>query len=435
MNTKVFQNAKWIIMCQVLQMLLGLVISMFSARYLGPSNYGLISYAASLVAFVTPIMQLGINNVLVHELVENKEKEGVIIGSTIVLRMVASVLCIVGVTAFAMVANPGDKTTVTVCLLYSTLLFFQAMDAMQFWFQAKLLSKYTSLIMLGAYLAVAAYKVMLLIMQKSVQWFALSNALDHIIIVVFLSLFYKKLGGAKLTTSAATAKELFQKGKYYIVPSMMIMVYSQVDKIMIKGMMSEKEVGFYAAAINCVTLSSFVFSAIIDSFRPVIFENRKTDRKKYRDSLSRLYSIVIYLAVLQSLTLVVFGEYAILLLYGEQYLPAVGALQIAGWYALFSHIGSVRNVWVLAENKQKYLWVLNLTGGITNVILNAVLIPVMGINGAAVATLVTQFLTNVVMTAAMSPFRESIKYMLQGIHPQTVWTFFREFLGSYGRKV
>ena len=56
----------------------------------------------------------------------------------------------------------------------------------------------------------------------------------------------------------------------------------------------------------------------------------------------------------------------------------------------FSYLGSVRNVWMLAENKQKYLWIINLSGALGNVILNLILIPIMGVNGAAVASLCTQ---------------------------------------------
>ena len=73
---KVFNNAKWIVICKIMQSLLQLAVGMLSARFLGPSNYGLIKYAASVVAFAMPLMKLGLDATLVHELVENPEKEG-----------------------------------------------------------------------------------------------------------------------------------------------------------------------------------------------------------------------------------------------------------------------------------------------------------------------------------------------------------------------
>ena len=68
---KIAKNATWIIVCRIVQAVFGLIINMLTARYLGPSNFGLITYAASLVAFVLPILQLGFNNILVQELVQH----------------------------------------------------------------------------------------------------------------------------------------------------------------------------------------------------------------------------------------------------------------------------------------------------------------------------------------------------------------------------
>lgn len=61
---------------------------------------------------------------------------------------------------------------------------------------------------------------------------------------------------------------------------------------------------------------------------------------------------------------------------------------------------------MLAEDKQKYLWVINLSGALANVILNYLLIPVMGIIGASIASLVTQFFTNVFIGYVFSPINE-----------------------------
>ena len=140
-QNKVLKNATWIIACKIVQSLLGLVISMLSARYLGPNGYGLISYAQSVVAFVVPIMQLGLNAIIVQELINEPEKEGETLGTTLVMSFVSSLLCILGVVAFVSIANHGEKMTLLVCALYSVLLIFQALDMTQYWFQAKLLSK------------------------------------------------------------------------------------------------------------------------------------------------------------------------------------------------------------------------------------------------------------------------------------------------------
>ena len=125
---QVFNNAKWIIICKIAQSILQLIVGMISARDLGPSNYGLISYAGSVVAFALPLMKLGFDAILVHELVENPDKEGEIMGTSLLLNLFSSVLCMGGVAAFASVANFGETETIIVCVLYSVSIFLCIMQ-------------------------------------------------------------------------------------------------------------------------------------------------------------------------------------------------------------------------------------------------------------------------------------------------------------------
>lgn len=416
-KNRVLKNASWIIGFQVVKSLLGLVISMLTARFLGPSNFGLINYAASIVAFVSPIMYLGLTGVLVQEIVNRPENEGKILGTAISLSFFSSLLCIGGVVAFVSIANRGERDTIIVCALYSILLIFQSLEMIVYWFQAKLLSKYSSLVSLIAYLIVSAYKIFLLAAKKSIYWFAVSNALDYMIIAVCLLIVYRKLGGQKLRFSFADAKRMLSKSRYYIVSNMMIAIFAQTDRIMLKLMIDDAATGYYSAAVTCAGMTGFIFSAIIDSFRPIIFDNKKTDERQYENNMCRLYSIIIYLSLLQSVVITVFSKLIIHILYGSAYDPSINALRLIVWYTTFSYLGSVRSIWILAEDRQKYLWVINLSGAAANVLLNYFLIPVMGIMGAALASLVTQIFTNVIIGFIIKPIRYNNMLMFRALNP------------------
>lgn len=418
MNNKVLKNASWIIICKVIQSLLALVINMLTARYLGPSNFGLITYAASLVAFAVPLMQLGFTNILVQEIIYRPEREGEILGTSILLSTASSLFCIAGVTAFAYAMNPDERETVIICLLYSVLLLFQAMDMIEYWFQAKLLSKYTSLVSLFVYFVVASYKIWLLVTEKSVYWFAISNALDYGLISISSIIIYRRIGGDHFRFSPELAVSMFNKSKHYIVSSMMITIFAQTDKIMLKQMLDETATGYYGAAVACAGLTGFVFAALIDSFRPSIFEGLKINEEVFSHRLTLLYSVIIYLSLLQSAAMTVLARLVILILYGAAYAPAASALRIVVWYTTFSYIGAVRNIWILAKNKQKYLWVINLSGALANVLLNWLLIPLIGIHGAALASLITQFFTNIVIGWIMSPIRDNNKLIIKSLDPR-----------------
>ena len=419
MKTKqVFNNAKWIIVCKIAQSILQLLIGMISARYLGPSNYGLISYAASIVAFAMPFMKLGLDAILVHELVESPEKEGEIMGTSLVLNVISSFLCIGGVCAFATIANLGELETIIVCTLYSISVFFAALEMIQYWFQYKLLSKYSSIIVLVSYLVVSAYKIFLLATAKSVYWFALSHSVEYGAIAIFLIAFYLKKGGGKLSFSFSRAKKMLSKSKHYILAALMVVVIQNTDHIMLTMMVGEAENGYYAAAITCAGVAQFVYTAVIDSFRPLILSSKKEDEIKYEKNMSRLYGIISYTSILQSLAFTIFAPVLVTLLYGAEYSAAIPVLQILTWYAAFSFMGTIRNIWLLAEEKQKYLPIINLSGVVLNIVMNAVMIPFWGACGAAFASFLTQLFMNFIFGFIFKPIFKNNKLLLRGLSPK-----------------
>lgn len=420
MKNKIAVNASWIIICRVIQAFLSLVVSMLTARYLGPSNFGLINYASSIVSFAAPIMYLGLNSVLVQALINEPDTEGEILGTSLCMSFCMSILCILGTVSFVSIANTGERDTLVVCALYSLMLMFQSMDLLQYWFQAKLMSKYTSITMLIAYIIVSAYKILLLATGKSIFWFAISNGLDYAVIAIGLLIVYKQVGGHQFSFSMGCARMMLSKSKYYIISNLMVMVFTQTDKIMLKIMLDDSATGFYSAAVACAGMSSFVFGAIIDSMRPSIFESIKSSQKAFEQNVSRLYCIVIYLSLAQSLGMTFLAKPIILVLYGQKYMQTAQILRLVVWYTTFSYLGSVRGVWMLSTNNQKYLLSINVAGAMSNVALNALFIPVMGAMGAALASLLTQFFTNVLMGYLVKPIRENNRLMVRALNPAII---------------
>lgn len=414
-KNKVVKNASWIIVSKMIQAVIGLVVSMLTARYLGPSNYGLINYASSMVGFVTPIVFLGLNNTLVQELTVNPENEGEIIGTSVIMSFISSLLCILGIVFFATVANKNETITIIVCLLYSLILVFQVFDLVQYWFQSKLLSKYSSITTLCAYTIVAIYKIVLLVIRTNIYWFAIASAIEYALISLTLIVIYKRLGGQKFSFSKERARMLFAKSKYYIVTGLMVAIFAQTDKIMLKLMINEEATGFYSAATYCAGLSTFLYTAIIDSFRPVIFQSYTVSLEKFEMNMKRLYSIIIYISLLQSIVMTLLANFIISILYGPEFMQSANALRIVTWYTTFSYLGSVRNIWVLSKGLQKYLWMINLSGAILNVIINLLLIPIWGIYGAAIASFATQFFANFIIGFIIKPIRENNKLIIDSL--------------------
>ena len=88
---------------------------------------------------------------------------------------------------------------------------------------------------------------------------------------------------------------------------------------------------------------------------------------------------------------------------------------IAVWYTAFAYLGSARNIWFISENKIKYSKKCVIFGALSNLILNYILIPIYGINGAAVATLISQIIVALIAPLFYKEIRISTKIMLEGI--------------------
>lgn len=414
-KSKEVKNASWLIGGRVFQMILSFFIGVLTARYLGPSNYGRISYVGAYVTFFTSVCTLGINSVIVKFLIDDPEHQGVTLGTSIVLRIVSSFLSACMIVGIVAVVDKGDPEYIVVAILCSSALIFQAVETFNFWFQSRYKSKITAIATLIGYVIVSIYRVILIIQGKGIKWFAFASALDCIVISLFLTVMYFKSGGQKLIFSWDYGKRILKQSYHYILSGMMVAIYAQTDKFMLKQMLNETEVGYYSLASTISTIWVFVLIAIIDSMYPTIISLAKTDKAAFQRKNKQLYAIVFYVSCFFSLLFTLFGNIFIRVLYGEPYLPAFSILQITTWYVAFSHLGVARNAWVVSEGKQKYLKNIYFFAAIMNVILNFVLIPSLGGRGAAIASLITQIFTSIILPFMMKSLRPNAILMLQAI--------------------
>ena len=415
-KNKTVRNAGYLIVGKVLQMLFGLIVGLLTARYLGPSNYGLITYANAYIGFFAALCTLGINNVLVKEFVDHPGEEGKVIGTTLGLRAVSSILCSVAIIAISSILDAGEMTTILIVALSSVGMVFHIVETFNYWFQSRLESKVTAFSTLIAYLVSTAYKIYLLATGKPVTYFAITTSLDYLCLGILLYVQYRKHKGGKLCFSWQYGKQLFAKSRHFILSGMMISIYGQTDKLMLKQMIGESEIGYYATAVSLCGMWCFILSAIIDSVYPSIMEADKAgDEQLFKKRNVQLYAIVFYMSTAVSLGFTVLAKPIIYIMYGVNYLPAVNPLRIITWYTAFSYLGVARNAWVVAKERQRYLFAIYAASAMANVLLNYLLIPMMGASGAAIASLVAQAFTTLVVPFFIKDMRENSLLILDAI--------------------
>ena len=416
LKNKEVKNAGWLIGGRVVQMVLSLFVGILSARYLGPGNYGLINYGSSYISLFMAFCTLGINSVIIKEFADRPDEQGVTLGSSILLRVLSSFFSALMILGIVSILDRGEPETIAVVFLCSISLVFHAFDTINYWFQSRYQSKVTSIAMLVAYIVVSSYKIVLLILKGSIYWFAFATSVDYICIAIVLLIAYKKYNGPKLSFSMKRGKEILSKSYHYILAGMMVAIYGQTDKLMLKHMLGETSVGYYSTATAICTMWVFVLSAVIDSIYPTIINLHHSGNKEaYERKNRQLYAIVFYISVFVSLCFTVFGGLAVMILYGDSYMPAVTPLKIVTWYTAFSYLGVARNAWIVCEGKQKYLKYMYIFAAFLNVVLNTVLIPLWGTSGAAAASLITQVFTSIILPMFFKEMRPNAKLMMEAI--------------------
>lgn len=414
-KNKVIRNAGWLIGGRIVHIILSFFIGLLSARYLGPGNYGLINYATAFCTFFSSFCTLGINSLIIKNFIDKPEEEGEAIGTTLVLRLLSSLFSMGVIVGLVYIIDRNEPVTLAVVSLYCISLVFHVFDTFNYWFQAKLLSKYYAIATLISYLMASFYRVVLLVNGSGVQWFALANSVDYLVVAILLFAFYKSNHGPKLSFSLKKAKELLSVSYSYILSGLMVAIYGATDKLMLKQMLDEDSVGYYSLASSVSVMWVFLLSAIIDSMKATIMKYHNEDTTLYEQGNRRLYAIIFYLSTFASLIIVVVAPLFISIVYGDEYLPAVMPLRIVVWYVAFSYLGVARDIWVICEKKQKYLKFLYFGSALLNIGLNYLMIPVLGASGAAFATVITQISTIFIFPLFIKDFKPNVKLMLDAI--------------------
>lgn len=408
-------NTSWIVAEQIYRMGLSLVVGVLTARYLGPSNLGLITYAATYVTAFMPLASLSMEYVVIKDLVDKPKDAGEILGSGIFMRVIAGTISLMLIIALVGVMKPGDQTYIIVTALNSLSLIAGAFTLVDCWLQAQLRSKYATIIKSLGYTCMSAYKVYLLATHKSVLWFAFSTSLDLIIIAglyVYLLSIKNKL---KLTLNKNTMKHLLHQSYPFMITGLMIVVYGQLDRLFLENYHGEKALGLYGVGSNLSYIWQFIPAAIITSARPLILAAKNNQNGNYMKRLKQLYAFIWWLSVAVAIFFSIFSDLVVNILYGSEYAGAAVVLKIIAWSQGFSLLGGARSIWLLAENKNKYLVPSQIISAIFSVAVNLMLIPVYGAVGAAISMLLTQMFVALISTLFMKQTRESTMIIIDAI--------------------
>ncbi len=390
-------NTTWMFAEQMLRMVAGLLVGIWVARYLGPTQFGLFSYAVAFASLFSSIAKLGLDSIVVRDLVSHPEQRDVYLGTAFWLKLIGAVLML-GIIGIAMQFTSSDATTKLYILIIAGGSVFQAFEVVDFYFQSKVLSKFVSICKVTQLVISSLIKLYLMFVQAELLWFVLVSLVDQVTLALtlFLAYRYQKIGQFFGYLNGKVAKLLLRDSWPLVLSGIVIMIYMRIDQIMIKEILNEKEVGIYTAAVRLSEVWYFVPILLTNSIFPAIVNARQNCILQYHSRLQQLYTFMIWLAIAIALPMTLASDYLIRLLYGDAYILAGQVLVIHIWTGVFVFMGVAFSRFMIAENYGKQIMYRTAFGAIVNVLLNIYLIPKYGIRGAASATLIAQFFANYV---------------------------------------
>ncbi|AGC76573.1 O-antigen/teichoic acid export membrane protein [Nonlabens dokdonensis] len=422
--SKYFNNALWLILEKGVRVIDAFFIGIWIANYLGPDDYGIFSYSEAFVYLFTTIAGLGLDQIVVKELVKTPEKRDQIIGTAIVLRLIGFI-AMVSIVVPVIYFQQESETTIYVIGLLSLSVAFQSFKIIDFYFQSEVKSKYTAICNIIVISCVALFKVYLIVNLYSLLWFAFAILIEWLLLAIAYIIVYKgqRLSITKWKYDKKIAHSLFDKGKLLILGSVAAALYMKIDQVMIKEFMSEYHVGIYSVAVKLAGVWLFITVIITQSIFPSLVALRKENRGKFIIRLQKLYDLLMKIAVMACVLYTVFGNLIIDILFGEAYMESSELIGIYIWSIVFVFLSNASWGYYLNEGLEKIASFRLILGALLNISLNVYLIKEFGLKGAAYATLisysVSSYFINFMFKRTRENFYLQTKAIINILNPKT----------------
>jgi PST family polysaccharide transporter len=392
---KILNNIGWLFIDKILRMGVGIIVSVWVARYLGPEQFGILNFALAFTGLFGTIATLGLTEIMVRDLVIHPQNAQVTLGTGFVLRLIGGLVAFLLTICVISYLRPDDTLIKIIVAILGFSMIINFSEVVACWFESRIESKFVVWIQNGVFLIIAAVKVGMLLMHAPLIAFVLATFVETILVAVALLVFYSwKVG--RLTAwipCKIKAKKLLRDSWPLIFSGLAISVYMKIDQVMLGQMLGNESVGIYSAAVRISEVWYFIPGVIVTSVFPAIIAAKKRSEEQYYKVLQNLYSLMLWISLIAALTVTILGDWIINFLFGIKYIEAISVLKIHIWTGVNVAIGAAWSKWILIENKQKLVLYGHILGSILNILLNLFLIKSMGINGAAWSTFLSGWIS------------------------------------------
>ncbi len=403
---KYAHNTGYLFLEKVVRILVAVFVWALIAQFIGVEQFGILNFAISFVYLLGIISDLGLDHIVVRELVKKSYQTDRLLGTVLMMKLMGSACAAILIIAVTGLLSLDFDTRLIICLL-SLRLIFQSFNVIDLYFQSQVLSKYVVYSQITALAVTTLLGLLFIHLKLALIYFAgiivleiaVTSASNIFYIMRYQDIFHWQF-------DASLGRKLLQDAWPVMVTGVAVAVYMRSDQIMIKAMLDATSLGYYAAATRLSEIFYFVPMVVTSSLFPAIINAKLKSKSLYESRLRALFSLLFGLAFILSLLTTLLARPIIAIFYGQEFMPAAPVLSIHIWASIFVFWGVARQSWIINENLQIYAMYYALLGALSNILLNLIFIPWYGIQGAAMATVFSYFIAAVVSNLLSQPTRD-----------------------------
>ena len=408
----VLKNILWLLLDRVGRMIIGLLVTAWVARYLGPDQYGLLAYAVAFGTILQAVASTGTDNLIISKIVQNKEKANLYLGFSFLSKIIISAVIAGGSVFFILFFEVGGREQSIICAIIFMSVIFTPAESVDLWFNSQTKSQYSARAKIFSYIISAIVRILLLVGQFPVIYFAIANLIEAGLSAIFLFFAYRR-SSSKNTVffSKIIAVEIIQEGWPYFLSTLAVVCYMRMDQVILGAMLSKSELGIYAAIVPFSAAWAFLPVAVVSSVLPSFSSAYLSDKSLFNKKLQFFMSKMFWMGLFLSGIISIFSKTILENLLGHVYSAYYPVLAIHAFSNVFVFLGVAQTPWVVVTRNGGLLLKRSLTGVLISIGMNLILIPYVGIIGAAIASLVAQMFSTILVNCLIAPpiFKMQIK--------------------------
>lgn len=415
---KVVSNLYWATVGKLVTMTGALFVGILVARYLGPEKYGLMNYVISYVAIFMVISNFGLDNIEIRELSKNHINKDLILGTSFRLRFTLALITFLLVTITTLI-NESNTNIRMMILSYGLCIFVQPFNIIRNYFTSIVQNEYIVKSEILRTILGGAIKIALLLGNANLLWFVLASSFDFILVASgYYFAYSKKISKLKKWHFDINfAKYLLKESYPLLLSGAAIIVYQKIDQVIIKNLIDSEALGYYATANKFLDIFIFLPLIITQTLTPIIIRKRKKSTEEYVRDRQIMVNLILWSGILLSIFVLSTAYYVIIYSFGSDYALAIPVLKVLSFKIILMTLSFSTGQIIIIEGLQKWAIFRDLIGGIVCVSFNFLIIPYLGILGAAYVSLLTLIATNIISCFFIKPYF----FLLNIIWKSFVW--------------